>query len=107
MRFIYFKAPFGAFRPFKSVELSPTAEFLTYSAAYGLLLGLAGIERRQKEDFIGARVAIGCTRLPKLGRTFQQLIQGRRRLGEAGGDFKLRPFWREVLCDVEGYIGRS
>ena len=80
MRFIHFKAPFGAFRPFKNVELATTAEFVTYSAAYGLLLGLAGIERQSKNDFVGARLALGCKRLPRVGRTFQQLIQGKREL---------------------------
>src|SRR5436309_3560932 len=105
MRFIHFKAPFGAFRPFKNVELATTAEFVTYSAAYGLLLGLAGIERQSKNDFVGARLALGCKRLPRVGRTFQQLIQGKRELTDTGGEFNLRPFWRELACDLEGWIG--
>lgn len=105
MLYLYFKAPFGAFRPFKSVELSPTAPFVTHSAAYGFLLGLAGIDRLGKKDYMDARIAIGCSRLPKLGRSFQQLIQGQRKLEQdIGGDFKLRPFWREVLINLEGYI---
>jgi len=105
MRFVHFKAPFGAFRPFKNVELATTAEFVTYSAAYGLLLGLAGIERERKAEFIGARIALGCTRLPRVGRTFQLLIQGKRELADTGGEFNLRPFWRELICDLEGWIG--
>lgn len=105
MRFVYFKAPFGAFRAFKNVELATTAEFLTYSAAYGLLLGLAGLGRERKADFIGARVAIGCTHLPRVSRSFQLLIHSERDLSDEGGDLKLRPFWREFVCDLEGYIG--
>lgn len=105
MRFIHFKAPFGAFRPFKNVELATTAEFITHSAAYGLLLGLAGVDRQRKKEFIGTRIAIGCKRLPRAGRFFQQLIQGRRVLTGDGGQLNLRPFWREVLFDLEGYIG--
>jgi len=105
MRFIHFKAPFGAFRPFKNVEFATTAEFITYSAAYGLLLGLAGREREQKYEFEGARIALGCNRLPRVGRTFQQLIQGKRELTHTGGEFNLRPFWRELVCDLEGWIG--
>lgn len=105
MRFIYFKAPFGAFRPLKNVELATTTEFITYSAAYGLLLGLAGIDRQRKKEFADARIAIGCNRLPRIGRTFQQLIQGKRVMSSDGGNLNLRPFWREVLFDLEGYIG--
>lgn len=106
MVYIYFKASFGAFRSFKSVEMSPTAEFITHSAAYGLLLGVAGIDRQDKQKFVGAKIAIGMKRLPKVGRTYQQLIQGRRELdGKKGGHFNLRPFWREVLVGLEGYIG--
>jgi CRISPR-associated protein Cas5t len=105
MLYVYFKAPFGAFRPFKNVELSPTAEFLTHSAAYGILLGLAGIERDLKKKFAGARLALGSLRVPTIGRSLQLLIQGKRTLEEhGGGNFKLRPFLREVLCDIEGYI---
>ena len=107
MVYLYFKAPFGAFRSFKSIEMSPTAEFITHSAAYGLLLGLAGIDRQHKQEFVGASIAIGIKRqLPKVGRTYQQLIQGERVLNDKQRwDFKLRPFWREVLVGVEGYIG--
>lgn len=106
MRFIYFKAPFAAFRPFKSFELCPTADFITHSAAYGLLLGLAGIEREDKGKFADARIVIGRKHPPKKGRIFQQLIDGKRQLAlDGGGDFNLRPFWREVLYDIEGYVG--
>ena len=106
MRFIYFKAPFAAFRPFKSFELCPTADFITHSAAYGLLLGLAGIEREDKESFADARIVIGRKHPAKKGRIFQQLIDGKRELAhDEGGDFNLRPFWREVLYDLEGYVG--
>lgn len=107
MVYVYFKAPFGAFRSFRSVEMSPTAEFITHSAAYGFLLGLAGVDRQRKNEFIGAGIAVGIKkRLPKIGRTYQQLIKGKRVLDEKqGGDFKLRPFWREVLIGIEGYIG--
>src|SRR5207249_555158 len=78
MLYVYFKAPFGAFRSFRSVEMSPTAEFITHSAAYGLLLGLAGVDRQHKDRFADANIAIGIKRLPKVGRTYQQLIQGKR-----------------------------
>lgn len=59
MIYVYFKAPFGAFRPFQSTELHPTANFITHSAAYGFLLGLGGIERRRKHVIEGANLALG------------------------------------------------
>jgi CRISPR-associated protein Cas5t len=105
MLFIHFKAPFGAFRPFKNIELATTAPFLTYSAAYGLLLGLAGVDRLRKKEFCGARLALGCQELPRVGRTFQQLIRDKREIATNGGQLTLRPFWREVLSGLEGYIG--
>lgn len=104
MRFIYFRAPFAAFRSFRNMETVTTSEFVTHSAAYGFLLGLAGIDRERKEEFVDAKLAIACTRLPGVGRCFQQLIRDRRVLDD-GGKLTLRPFWREVLCNVEGFIG--
>jgi CRISPR-associated protein Cas5t len=104
MRFIYFRAPFAAFRSFRNMETVTTSEFVTHSAAYGFLLGLAGIDREQKDEFTDAKLAIACTRLPAVGRCFQQLIRDKRVLDD-GGELTLRPFWREVLCNVEGFIG--
>ncbi len=39
-------APFGAFRTFTAGAYRPSMPFMPPSAAYGLLLGLAGIETR-------------------------------------------------------------
>jgi CRISPR-associated protein Cst2 len=43
-------APFAAFRPYTAGWFRPTAAFLTPSAAYGLLLNVAGIESRLREE---------------------------------------------------------
>jgi CRISPR-associated protein Cas5t len=43
------KAPFAAFRHFTAGSFRPTAGFITPSAAYGLLLNLAGVEMRQDD----------------------------------------------------------
>ena len=40
------RAPFAAFRHFTAGSYRPTAPFITPSAAYGLLLNLAGVETR-------------------------------------------------------------
>src|SRR5436189_4620611 len=47
---VYVEAPFAAFRTFTAGWYRPTATFLTPSAAYGLLLNLAGIETRLREE---------------------------------------------------------
>ncbi len=46
----YVEAPFGACRTFTAGWYRPSATFLTPSAAYGLLLNLAGIETRLREE---------------------------------------------------------
>jgi CRISPR-associated protein Cas5t len=49
MLFLEVKAPFATFRNFTAGTLRPTAGFMTPSAAYGLLLNLAGIEMRHDD----------------------------------------------------------
>lgn len=109
MIFLYFKAPFGAFKPFQSVEMLATSEFLTYSAAYGLLLSLAGIDSRNpqvKRRYANSCIALGTTRLPRKGRVFQQLHKGTGKEKDKGRKPSIDTFWREMLYDkIEGYIG--
>lgn len=47
---MYLEAPFATFRTFTAGWYRPTATFLTPSAAYGLLLNVAGIESRLREE---------------------------------------------------------
>lgn len=115
MLFLYFKAPFGAFRFFQSIEMAMTADFVTHSAAYGLLLGLAGIPRESKKDHAGARIALGLKgeRLPLRGRVYQQLHRvkggleepGNRKAFERSKGTKpdIRPYFREFLFGVKSY----
>jgi CRISPR-associated protein Cas5t len=50
MMWLYLEAPFAACRTFTAGWYRPTATFLTPSAAYGLLLNVAGIESRLREE---------------------------------------------------------
>ena len=50
MLYLYLEAPFAACRTFTAGWYRPTATFLTPSAAYGLLLNVAGIESRLRES---------------------------------------------------------
>lgn len=47
---LFIEARFAAFRPFITGSFRPTAPFMTPSAAYGLLLNLAGEEMRERND---------------------------------------------------------
>src|SRR3954469_23984515 len=47
---LYVQAPFAACRTFTAGWYRPTATFLTPSAAYGLVLNVAGIETRLREE---------------------------------------------------------
>ena len=78
-------APFGAFRTFTAGSFRPTASFITPSAAYGLLLNVAGIEMRYDDGKAVAtlirskglpqvEMALGARgELPKQQSMFQQL----------------------------------
>ncbi|HUY34384.1 MAG TPA: type I-MYXAN CRISPR-associated protein Cas5/Cmx5/DevS [Pirellulales bacterium] len=50
MLYVYLEAPFAACRTFTAGWYRPSATFLTPSAAYGLLLNVAGIESRLREE---------------------------------------------------------
>lgn len=50
---LFVEAPFAVFRTFTAGWYRPTATFLTPSAAYGLILNLAGIESRLRERDAG------------------------------------------------------
>ena len=50
MFYLKIDAPFAAYRPFVAGNFRPTAPFITLSAAYGLLLNLAGVEMRSGQD---------------------------------------------------------
>jgi CRISPR-associated protein Cas5t len=82
-----------------------------------LLLGLAGVDRSRKRHFAGARIALGLKHLPRRGRLYQQLhvipqskpqkegeFERRKELSK-GRKLSIRTFWKEVLYNLEGYIG--
>jgi CRISPR-associated protein Cas5t len=50
MMWLYLEAPFAACRTFTAGWYRPSATFLTPSAAYGLVLNVAGIESRLREE---------------------------------------------------------
>jgi CRISPR-associated protein Cas5t len=126
MIWLHIQAPFAAFRPFSAGSFRPTAGFLTHSAAYGLVLNLAGIESRLWEhdsDHDGAapasllrpglptiRLALGIPSdaSPPVSQTiYQQLHNYPLMAGQGlppqlakGRKNSIQPIRREFLSDV-------
>lgn len=91
---LYVEAPFAVSRAFTAGWYRPTATFLTPSAAYGLLLNLAGIETRLREEEpthpggapatvtrLGlpvVRIALGASAVRRFGTRFEEVPEGDR-----------------------------
>lgn len=117
------KAPFAAFRGFQAGVYRSTAPVIPPSAAYGLVLNLAGIEMRDYsnpktteilQDLPSMRLAIGVIRQPDKSSTYQQLHSYRvgtdpktKELAALTNGAKswITPVRRELLIDYEGIIG--
>ena len=114
-------APFAAFRPFAAGVFRPTADFLTPSAAYGLLLNIAGIEMRGADGKTGTTLiaeglppvclAIGARSFPESQRLFQQLHNypvGNTGIEKAplakGSKYNIKPVVRAFLSSIDAVI---
>lgn len=124
---LYVQAPFAVFRHFTAGWYRPTASFLTHSAAYGLILNLAGIESRRDDgqsvmtltayDLPPAQIVIGADPenpqgpFPDSQFIFQQLhnypvgSSGKERKEETKGNkYNITPVRREFLSNLRAYI---
>lgn len=115
-------APFAAFRPMAAGSFRPTADFLTPSAAFGLLLNIAGVEMRGAEEKSGGttlianglppvRLAIGACFFPERQQLFQQLhnypvgTSGKEKARLAkGSKYNIKPVSRAFLSDFDAII---
>jgi len=115
------QAPFGTSRHFTAGSYRPTAPFLTPSAAYGLLLNLAGIETRyddgksamtlMRADLPALDLALGAVCWPKVHSIFQQLHNypvgqsGKGRAGDCRGNkYNIQPIRREFLSGIDAIV---
>jgi len=124
MLILLLDAPFGAFRTFTAGSFRPTASFITPSAAYGLLLNVAGIEMRyddgkavatlvRTEGLPQVEMALGARgELPSQQSMFQQLHnypvgQSGKEHKEAakGNKYNITPARRSFLSAIHAYIG--
>jgi CRISPR-associated protein Cas5t len=78
------RAPFAAFRTFQAGVFRTSSPVMPHSAAFGLILNLAGIEMREvqslyepttriRQDVPCLRIAVGSKKLPEKSSLFQQL----------------------------------
>jgi CRISPR-associated protein Cas5t len=118
---LHIRAPFAAFRGFQAGVFRSTSPVMPPSAAYGLVLNLAGIEMRGSLDGVATsirpdvprlRIAIGVVHQPGKSSIYQQLHS--YPVGNSGKEFAglthgakywIVPVRRELLVDYEGLIG--
>ncbi|MGE3596050.1 MAG: type I-MYXAN CRISPR-associated protein Cas5/Cmx5/DevS, partial [Dehalococcoidia bacterium] len=112
------RGPFAAFRMFTAGAYRPSAPFLTPSAAYGLLLNIAGMEMRHDDgtsemtliadNLPTIEIALGEVSPPGRSNLFQQLHAypvsektRRARLSESGAKATVQPARRELLVGLD------
>lgn len=122
MLWLYVQAPFAAFRTFTAGSFRPTAPTMTPSAAYGLLLNLAGVEMRRDDGkspmtSIGkglprVEIALGSRAEAGQHSLFQQLHNypvGNTGAEHApackGNKYNITPVRRAFLSNLRIYIG--
>ena len=118
---LYIEAPFAVFRTFTAGSFRPTAEFITPSAAYGLLLNIAGIEMREddgkspmtliRKDLPGFKIALGALSFPSLHSIYQQLhnypvgTSGKEHAPlTKGSKYNIIPVRRTFLRGIQAYV---
>jgi CRISPR-associated protein Cas5t len=119
---LHLQAPFGVARTFTAGSFRPTAEFISYSAAYGLLLNVAGIEMRRddgesvmtliKPDLPKFRLALGALSFPLKHSIYQQLHNypvgaetGKQYAeGAKGRKYNITPTRRAFLSGINALI---
>jgi CRISPR-associated protein Cas5t len=134
MMCLYLEAPFAVCRNFTAGWYRPSAKFLTPSAAYGLILNIAGIESRLREEeaqhdgktpaslirpgLPKVRIAIGIpvgsdgnAPLPSVQTVYQQLHNypvgkdaGMPKELSKGNKNNITPVRREYLCNVRAIL---
>jgi CRISPR-associated protein Cas5t len=115
------RAPFAAFRWLQAGVYRASSPTMPPSAAWGLVLNLAGIETRsevpapvtlRRSDAPRCDIAVGERRTPELASIYQQLHgypvgeSGKARAAQAhGSKYWIAPARREVLVEVDLIIG--
>ena len=120
---LYLQAPFARFQHFVGGKWRPTADFITPSAAFGLVLNLASIEMREgvgrrrytqiKSGVADMEIALGALEMPTKQRVLQHLhtyaqhptgVEKERAEDCHGHPHKISPCWRETLVGIRAYV---
>ena len=121
MLLLELEAPFAVFRTFAAGSFRPTAGFITPSAAYGLLLNVAGIEMRHddgksqmtmiKSGLPLINIALAALEFPLQHSIYQQLHNypvGRsgkeRKTTTKGNKYNITPARRSFMSNIKAYI---
>ena len=121
MLLLKLEAPFAVFRTFAAGSFRPTAGFITPSAAYGLLLNVAGIEMRHddgksqmttiKRGLPLTNIAIAALEFPLQHSIYQQLhnypvgSSGKeRKTTTKGNKYNITPARRSFMSNIKAYI---
>jgi len=120
--FLRVRAPFAAFRTFQAGVYRATAPIMPHSAAFGLVLNLAGIEMRGalsepttliQPDVPRLLIAIGSLAPPERGSLYQQLHTypigadaGKHLKPKThGAKYWIVPTRRELLVNLDAVVG--
>lgn len=125
---LFVQAPFAVFRRFSAGSFRPSSAFMTPTAAYGLLLNLAGVDSRHddgkslmtltREDLPAMRIALGIPQLagdrpafPQSASAFQQLHNypvgnsGKEHAPNTKGTkYNITPVRREFLMNLSAVV---
>jgi len=120
---LYVQAPFARFQHFVGGKWRPTADFITPSAAFGLVLNLASIDMREglgtqrytqiKRGVADMEIALGALEMPAKQRVLQHLhtyaqqptgVEKVRAEECRGHPHKISPCWRETLVGIRAYV---
>ncbi|KUJ96919.1 MAG: CRISPR-associated protein Cas5t [Desulfonauticus sp.] len=121
MLILYLQAPFATFRTFTAGSFRPTARFITPSAAYGLLLNIAGIEMRYDDGksvmtkidsgLPECSLALAALEFPGIHSLYQQIhnypvgSSGKERKDMAkGSKYNIFPARRAFLSGIKAFI---
>lgn len=101
---------FAAFRPFITGSFRPTAPFVTPSAAYGLLLNLAGIEMRE-DDGRSAMTLIKKNGLPEMDIALGAPVTNKPRKWDGSlenGESSVFPTMQQLYQQLHNYpVGKQ
>ena len=112
-------APFAAWRPFQPGSYRASTRCMAPSAAYGLVLGLAGVDLRDpdprpctgtREGAPALRLALGMVKTPEVAVLFQQLHgypsghEAGAKASSHGAKTWVAPTRREVLVGFEAVL---